>query len=126
MTIPSKNYPKPMYWFSEEFYTFLSSNMEDDVNSLSGYFYVSDTSQKNSSAIYYNIEDGFITEFAPTRPDGNWTGNVVYVKSHDGRKGKATVKAAFTYVFFLRTCTHRKVSILLRFTQVVIVFTNPN
>ena len=80
--------------------------MEDKVNYLSGYFYVSDTSQKNRSAIYYDMRGYFrkyIAEFSPTRPHENWKGNVVYVESHDGRRGKATVKAAFTYVFFLRT-----------------------
>ena len=119
-----------MYWFSDDYYTFLiSGNMEDDLDYLSGYFYVSDSLQKDSSAIYYSMNKEYfqnIVEFTPTRPDGNWTGNVVYVKSHEDRKGKSTVKAAFTYVFFLRTCTHGKVSILLRFTQVVIIFTNTN
>ena len=69
--------------------------MEDGLDYLSGYFYVSDTLQKNSSAIYYNMKTDFyqryIAEFSPTRPDGNWMGNVVYVKSHEDREGKATV-----------------------------------
>ena len=65
--------------------------MEDAMDSLSGYFYVSDTLQKNSSAIYFNMKKDYhqkyIAEFTPTLPDRSLARNVVYVKSHEDRKG---------------------------------------
>ena len=90
-TIPTKKYPKPMYLFFSPSQPPISSNMEDASKRLSGYFYVSDTLQKNSPAIYYSIKKNiyknpYIADFTLTRPDGNWTGNVMYVKSLEDRK----------------------------------------
>ena len=79
-----------MYLFSSRFLT-LSDNIDDAFVDLTGYFYVSQTSKENTSAIYYSIADDkygrYIEEFSTTSPDGNWTGNVVYVISHQIHKG---------------------------------------
>ncbi len=90
-TFPSKDYPKPMYLFSSSSHMTLSDNIDDAFVYLTGYFYVSETSKENTSAIYYRIGNGkngrYMEEFSTTSPDGNWTGNVVYVISHQIHKG---------------------------------------
>jgi hypothetical protein len=100
MMIPSKEYPKPMYLFTRYSLTSMSSNMEDNLNYLFGYFYVSETPHENSSAAYYSVEKSaylnFLTEFSSTRPAGNWTGNVMYLRSHENRKGNASFLAEST------------------------------
>jgi hypothetical protein len=94
---PSKDYPIPMYFFSSSYHTSLISNMDAVLDDLIGYFYVSKTSQKNSSAIYYSMEvdwyGEYISEFSATPLDGNWTENgaVVYVKSHQNHQGIARI-----------------------------------
>ncbi|CAB4007610.1 Hypothetical predicted protein, partial [Paramuricea clavata] len=91
-TIPSKDYPIPMYLFSSSYHTSLISNMDAVLDDLIGYFYVSKTSQANSSAIYYSIEDDkygeYISEFSATPLAGNWTEyvDVVYVKRHQNHQ----------------------------------------
>lgn len=88
-TIPSEDYPTPVYIFSSLVTTWLGSNNIDAYNilSINGYFYVSQIAR--SSAIYYTMEydplrGWYIPEYTATPMDGNWTGNVVYVKSHEG------------------------------------------
>ena len=79
-----------MYLFSTPFKT-PSDNIDDATGDLTGYFYVSETSKENTSAIYYSVGDDqyvrYIEEFSTTSLDGNWTGNVVYVISHQIHKG---------------------------------------
>ncbi len=69
----------------------LSDNIDDALVDLTGYFYVSETSKENTSAIYYRMGDDkygrYTEEFSTKSPDGNWTGNVVYVISHQIHKG---------------------------------------
>ena len=43
-----------------------------------------------------------IVEFTPTRPDGNWTGNVVYVKSHEYHKDNENCPSK--YVNIMNKC----------------------
>ncbi|CAB4044351.1 Hypothetical predicted protein, partial [Paramuricea clavata] len=88
-TIPTDDYPTPVYLFSSSESTWLGSNNIDAYNKLSvnGYFYVSKIARNYSSAIYYTMEydpfrGWYIPEYTTTPLDGNWTGNVVYVKSH--------------------------------------------
>jgi hypothetical protein len=94
---PSKDYPIPMYLFSSSYHMSLISNMDAVLDDLIGYFYVSKTSQKNSSAIYYSMEADrygeYISEFSATPLDGNWTenGDVVYGKSHQNNQGIARI-----------------------------------
>ena len=80
-----------MYLFSGSFHTTLSDNIDDALDDLTGYFYVNETSNENTSAIFYRMGDDkygrYIEEFSTTSPDGNWTGNVVYVISHQIHKG---------------------------------------
>ncbi|XP_028397237.1 uncharacterized protein LOC114521050 [Dendronephthya gigantea] len=92
-TIPSKDYPQPMYLFGSGWewrQTTLRQSRAALGDDLYGYFYVSLTPREDSSAIYFKIENGwygqYISELRPTPLDGNWTGSVVYVKDHQSRR----------------------------------------
>ena len=90
-TIPSNNYSKPMYLFSSWYHTSISGNLSTALDDLVGYFYVSETLQENSSAIYYDIEKNYfgeyISEFSAAPLDKNSTTSAVYVMSHQSHKG---------------------------------------
>ena len=86
-----------MYLFSSIYHTSLISKMDAVLGDLIGIFFVSETSQKNSSVIYYSMEDDkygqYISEFSATPLDGYSTENVgvVYVKSHQNHQGIARI-----------------------------------
>ena len=90
-TIPSEDYPTPMYLFSRLGSTWLGSNMNAFSLDLIGYFYVSENASKHSSAIYYRMKNysdhRSISDITATPRDGNWPENVVYVKSYKGMYG---------------------------------------
>ena len=86
-TVPSQEYPIPMYIFKDYFSSSLESNLETPLYDLFGYFYISKTPKKNSSAIYYERKTWYSWSYSTTPPAANWTGNVVYVKSHRVKKG---------------------------------------
>ena len=69
----------------------LSDNLYTALDNLIGYFYVSETLQENSSAIFYDLEENYygeyISEFSVTPFERNLTKNVVYVMSHQTRNG---------------------------------------
>ena len=90
-TIPSKNYSKPMYLFSNSHHMSISDNLQTAIDDLIGYFYVSDTLLENSSAIFYDMEEDYygeyISEFSPKLLDKNSTKSALYVMSHESHKG---------------------------------------
>jgi hypothetical protein len=95
-TNPSEDYPTPVYLLpSSEKTTIYSNNMfAYNWHSINGYFYGSKIARNYSSAIYYTTEyepfrGWHISEYTVTPPAGNWTGNVIYVKSHKGVYGKS-------------------------------------
>jgi hypothetical protein len=93
-TIPSEDYPTPMYLFSRSGHTWLDITMNEFFRYIIGYFYVNEIAPKNSSAIiYYRMkyysDYRSISEITTTPLDGNWTGNVVHVKSYRSMYGKS-------------------------------------
>ena len=80
-----------MYLFSSWYRTSISGNLSTALDDLLGYFYVSETLQENSSAIYYDIEKNYfgeyISEFSAAPLDKNSTTSAVYVMSHQSHKG---------------------------------------
>jgi hypothetical protein len=69
----------------------LSEKEDNSLGDLVGHFYVSSTSHTNDSAISYAINEDkygeYISEFASSPAEANWTKNVVYVKSHTVYEG---------------------------------------
>ena len=90
-TIPSKNYSKAMYLFSNSHHMSIRDNLHTAIDDLIGYFYVSDTLQENSSAIFYDMEKDFygeyISDFSPKLLDKNSTKSALYVMNHESHKG---------------------------------------
>ena len=88
---PSPEYPVPLFIYLDTHHITLSRNKDDSLGNVLGYFYASISPHTNSSAIYYIINKDkygeYISEFGCTPPEGNWTGNVLYVKSHEIYKG---------------------------------------
>ncbi|XP_028395409.1 uncharacterized protein LOC114519468 [Dendronephthya gigantea] len=89
-TIPSKDYPKPMYLFDDSQHVVFRQSDKRMGDDLVSYFYVSMARHQDSSAIYYKMQSDmygqYISECRTTALDGNWTENVVYVKNHEIHK----------------------------------------
>ena len=92
---PSPEYPVPFFIYIDSHHMTLSGKRDDSLGNLFGYFYVSITWHANTSAIYYVIDKDkygkYISEFRSSPPQGNWTGNVVYVRSHEIYKGNQLI-----------------------------------
>ena len=104
-TFPSQNYSKPMYLFSSYRHTSISDNINLAFGDLVGYIYVSDTSQENSAAIYYNVgkdyyDNEYISEFSltPSKKESIRIKNVTYVVNHQSHNG------IYSFNFFIFIC----------------------
>ena len=110
-TIPSKSYPKPMYVFKSSHHTTLRDDIDAGLDSVFGYFYVSEALHENASAIYFKIQDDrygeYFSEFRSSFSAGTWNGTVLYVKSHRNNTGiqggfiAANIKAKSNMLFHI-------------------------
>lgn len=87
-----------MYLFASRWHVTLRQSRNAQGDNLFGYFYVSLTPREDSSAIFFKIENErygpYISELRPTALDGNWTGNVLYVKNHQSHRGISKLNVA--------------------------------